>query len=230
MNKILYCFRHKVSDGAVELYPSADVRSRNADRGNIDRLCKPRIFRVTLPKVKTGTAHDDQLDPGQDLLRRFPGMELQEVVGTDNQGDRRFRIQRLEGVDGVDGERYSGPLYLDVAELKIWIALDSQLSHPQAVGCRRNRSLLLVWWSCRGDKENGVKPFRIADAFDCYQMSDVGRIEGAAEDADLHRAGFFSRYFLSISLNISRSEEHTSELQSQSNLVCRLLLEKKKKK
>src|SRR2546430_6043124 len=28
----------------------------------------------------------------------------------------------------------------------------------------------------------------------------------------------------------SRSEEHTSELQSQSNLVCRLLLEKKKTK
>src|SRR5688572_32714296 len=30
--------------------------------------------------------------------------------------------------------------------------------------------------------------------------------------------------------NFSRSEEHTSELKSQSNLVCRLLLEKKKKK
>src|SRR5688572_32367395 len=29
---------------------------------------------------------------------------------------------------------------------------------------------------------------------------------------------------------IVRSEEHTSELQSQSNLVCRLLLEKKKNK
>src|SRR2546427_1958302 len=29
--------------------------------------------------------------------------------------------------------------------------------------------------------------------------------------------------------NLRRSEEHTSELQSQSNLVCRLLLEKKKK-
>src|SRR2546427_9031069 len=28
---------------------------------------------------------------------------------------------------------------------------------------------------------------------------------------------------------LDRSEEHTSELQSQSNLVCRLLLEKKKK-
>src|SRR2546427_8261558 len=31
-------------------------------------------------------------------------------------------------------------------------------------------------------------------------------------------------------LDHRRSEEHTSELQSQSNLVCRLLLEKKKKK
>src|SRR2546430_17602062 len=31
-------------------------------------------------------------------------------------------------------------------------------------------------------------------------------------------------------LLVLRSEEHTSELQSQSNLVCRLLLEKKKKK
>src|SRR2546427_7096837 len=29
---------------------------------------------------------------------------------------------------------------------------------------------------------------------------------------------------------VPRSEEHTSELQSQSNLVCRLLLEKKKKR
>src|SRR2546430_5843502 len=28
--------------------------------------------------------------------------------------------------------------------------------------------------------------------------------------------------------SLARSEEHTSELQSQSNLVCRLLLEKKK--
>src|SRR2546430_6600535 len=32
-----------------------------------------------------------------------------------------------------------------------------------------------------------------------------------------------------LSKHFKRSEEHTSELQSQSNLVCRLLLEKKKK-
>src|SRR2546430_13660886 len=37
-----------------------------------------------------------------------------------------------------------------------------------------------------------------------------------------------SRRSLSQTFSVSRSEEHTSELQSQSNLVCRLLLEKKK--
>src|SRR2546427_6479127 len=34
---------------------------------------------------------------------------------------------------------------------------------------------------------------------------------------------------LGLGKKAGRSEEHTSELQSQSNLVCRLLLEKKKK-
>src|SRR2546430_14950173 len=39
--------------------------------------------------------------------------------------------------------------------------------------------------------------------------------------------GFYRESKLRL-LNGARSEEHTSELQSQSNLVCRLLLEKKK--
>src|SRR5688572_32699627 len=34
---------------------------------------------------------------------------------------------------------------------------------------------------------------------------------------------------VALAAAVARSEEHTSELQSQSNLVCRLLLEKKKK-
>src|SRR2546430_8549435 len=55
---------------------------------------------------------------------------------------------------------------------------------------------------------------------------EVGRVMKVADvDWDLlaeHGADWM-RYW-------DRSEEHTSELQSQSNLVCRLLLEKKKKK
>src|SRR5690554_7388438 len=41
--------------------------------------------------------------------------------------------------------------------------------------------------------------------------------------ARMINAEFLTRFFL-------RSEEHTSELQSRPHLVCRLLLEKKKKK
>src|SRR2546427_1962438 len=49
----------------------------------------------------------------------------------------------------------------------------------------------------------------------------------------LERHAFLLRLFhgrTPYSAQAVRSEEHTSELQSQSNLVCRLLLEKKKKK
>src|SRR2546430_7603191 len=46
--------------------------------------------------------------------------------------------------------------------------------------------------------------------------------QGPAEAADKQR-------LRGTGANKPRSEEHTSELQSQSNLVCRLLLEKKKK-
>src|SRR5262249_59184140 len=39
-----------------------------------------------------------------------------------------------------------------------------------------------------------------------------------------------ARVFLEVErVDVARSEEHTSELQSLTNLVCRLLLEKKKK-
>src|SRR5205085_11712191 len=40
----------------------------------------------------------------------------------------------------------------------------------------------------------------------------------------------FPRNIFGIEDGVQRSEEHTSELQSQSNLVCRLLLEKKNTK
>src|SRR5256885_12898826 len=37
-----------------------------------------------------------------------------------------------------------------------------------------------------------------------------------------------NEHALNLAFNLGRSEEHTSELQSPCNLVCRLLLEKKK--
>src|SRR5688572_33218912 len=51
-------------------------------------------------------------------------------------------------------------------------------------------------------------------------------VDSAARDRSAEHRGVAAE----DALPEPRSEEHTSELQSQSNLVCRLLLEKKKKK
>src|SRR5690625_6423734 len=53
------------------------------------------------------------------------------------------------------------------------------------------------------------------------------------EDFKIHHTIYFKIYSNSVYRNNflkKRSEEHTSELQSRGHLVCRLLLEKKKKK
>src|SRR5438309_6744933 len=55
----------------------------------------------------------------------------------------------------------------------------------------------------------------------------------AAHDANvqgMQMAGVVGYVRVSTDRQAERSEEHTSELQSQFHLVCRLLLEKKKKK
>src|SRR5688572_31579216 len=50
----------------------------------------------------------------------------------------------------------------------------------------------------------------------------------AQKEALLFHASFDKGLDADVAKGDRRSEEHTSELQSQSNLVCRLLLEKKK--
>src|SRR2546430_8796833 len=60
---------------------------------------------------------------------------------------------------------------------------------------------------------------RAADVAEIRIRHLAGTIHDAAHDRDLDAFEIEER---------ARSEEHTSQLQSQSNLVCRLLLEKKK--
>src|SRR2546427_1663342 len=57
-----------------------------------------------------------------------------------------------------------------------------------------------------------------------------GRVAGPGVAYDAAHERRPSSTSCCASAPVGRSEEHTSELQSQSNLVCRLLLEKKKKK
>src|SRR2546427_7128858 len=56
-----------------------------------------------------------------------------------------------------------------------------------------------------------------------YRIDVAGAVEESSKGSDAIVAGVPVMLFLTFTL---RSEEHTSELQSQSNLVCRLLLEK----
>src|SRR5438270_5347044 len=61
----------------------------------------------------------------------------------------------------------------------------------------------------------------------CLRRGLLQRAEGDVL-ADFPAAVGLREVAAGKSARTSRSEEHTSELQSQSNLVCRLLLEKKK--
>src|SRR5688572_32420366 len=70
------------------------------------------------------------------------------------------------------------------------------------------------------DRERQVRVRR-----DLRQRDDAPQVRHEDEAEDRGQVGGEAH-----ALRPDRSEEHTSELQSQSNLVCRLLLEKKKKK
>src|SRR2546430_4392560 len=76
----------------------------------------------------------------------------------------------------------------------------------------------------------GVAEVHIGQARLCKErhIHGHGHRDAARQRSDRHSTVAVGR--IRVPVAEPRSEEHTSELQSQSNLVCRLLLEKKKKK
>src|SRR5258708_23456184 len=68
--------------------------------------------------------------------------------------------------------------------------------------------------------------FPYTTLFRSEKLVSLHRLNNVVEALDLG----FANLFQIVSRNVgNRSEEHTSELQSPDHLVCRLLLEKKKK-
>src|SRR2546427_4317706 len=63
-----------------------------------------------------------------------------------------------------------------------------------------------------------------------FVISQYRPKSGAPSPVPFVAVGCAACHSAEIRVSETRSEEHTSELQSQSNLVCRLLLEKKKTK
>src|SRR5258708_33456200 len=70
------------------------------------------------------------------------------------------------------------------------------------------------------------------DALPIYELGDHGVVEGADGIALAHavvhaHVADTEASAVGLAIDVQRSEEHTSELQSPDHLVCRLLLEKK---
>src|SRR5256886_10883969 len=73
-----------------------------------------------------------------------------------------------------------------------------------------------------------IYPLSLHDALPISRASFANR-SGSGDQGTMSMRSPFSSFTTACTREPLRSEEHTSELQSQSNLVCRLLLEKKKK-
>src|SRR5690606_41484934 len=76
----------------------------------------------------------------------------------------------------------------------------------------------------------GAEVNNSGDVYAAYGLVTYGvNMDGAGGDAVLNNTGSIQSYGILVSYGayVGRSEEHTSELQSRENLVCRLLLEKK---
>src|SRR2546422_5074589 len=72
--------------------------------------------------------------------------------------------------------------------------------------------------------------FRSPPTVDLKVVETEPSIKGASATNVMKPAKLETGLVVQVPPFISRSEEHTSELQSRLHLVCRLLLEKKKKK
>src|SRR5688572_31102162 len=89
-----------------------------------------------------------------------------------------------------------------------------------------NVNLLFFFLVIRRPPRSTLFPY--TTLFRSRRPEAAGLVDGLEGDAAGHRPVADHRDDLAV-LAGTRSEEHTSELQSQSNLVCRLLLEKKKR-
>src|SRR6266511_1171571 len=112
----------------------------------------------------------------------------------------------LQALEGLSDREAISALRRDIAwKVACGLRLDDEGFHPT----------VLVYW--RNRIRVSARPRRIFDA--------VGEVVAATGVLAGRR-----RRVLDSTILEDRSEEHTSELQSRENLVCRLLLEKKKKK
>src|SRR5438132_4678867 len=91
---------------------------------------------------------------------------------------------------------------------------------------RPPRSTLFPYTTLFRSQEADAASLAVMRFMSDFREAMWGVVQQAISELDFDFADYARRHFE----RLERSEEHTSELQSHSDLVCRLLLEKKKKK
>src|SRR5688572_33383116 len=100
------------------------------------------------------------------------------------------------------------------------MSLGKAIASPHRNGERRRAPSATISFYFNDTTTTEIYTLSLHDALPIYRHLDLGAV-GLA-DLDVVGGAVVAR------LGAGRSEEHTYELQSQSNVVCRLLLEKKK--
>src|SRR5438034_9659537 len=91
--------------------------------------------------------------------------------------------------------------------------------------------LLAFFFFFKATATTAIYTLSLHDALPIYDLVRVDSLVGLLAEEGLHDLLHLRHPGLAAHQDhLVRSEEHTSELQSHSDLVCRLLLEKKKKK
>src|SRR5206468_12294249 len=103
-----------------------------------------------------------------------------------------------------------------------------QFSACTTCGCRRDYGIGAVSNSISRDASDAAVAFVWSDRRSSLPSNSDATGSRGSDHLGTGAPGAVVRRWASAALLNLRSEEHTSELQSRSDLVCRLLLEKKK--
>src|SRR2546430_2914049 len=200
----------KVADAAAKLEPPKDVKLKDPKDW---KLIGKSVKRIDIPDTVVGRQRY-----GIDV--QLPGMLYAAIAQCPVFGGK------LKSMDASKVEGRRGIVKVVPLETFVAVVADNWWRAKEAlrdvhvewdVGANGNVSSASLMEFYKGglDAQTDVATARQDGGFDQAFASAAQKIE----------AEYYTPY-----LAHSRSEEHTSELQSQSNLVCRLLLEKKKKK
>src|SRR5207244_6033463 len=118
---------------------------------------------------------------------------------------------------------------LGLLDVGIWLLLQGREKDPADVAVNRALARLL---EKRGNFMEAVKLWSLVRQADPRDQEALAKVKDLAAHDTIARGGYEQAAAGETAAKGGdyRSEEHTSELQSPDHLVCRLLLEKKKKK